>query len=625
MTWHAGQIVVLLALVLEGEGLLWAQGRPAPRRTTPAGERSSQYFGRGFDLEQGPDFAVAMDGIPLNLPSALKAPGFLDDDLLIPETIEGLRYRRGPYQFGQGAFALAGSADLQPVDSFERPALTATYGPTDSDRFGRLLWAATHTGAAKVTYAVEGSRSYRPWDDWQGSAKLNAFLRVAPASSLHGWNFTVLATAERGDGGSPPPDRPEPATVPGDSNVRVGDGYHYRRVLLGLNRTLEREGGVTDHVQFYGGASTLRDWGTSTYFLRDGFWGDQLRLTDRRSFLGAEAQRRWERHTGAVAWTHRAGAQGRFDDVVEAEVLPTFDRAPIENREPLLRARGELLHGTVHGQTTARWGTGWHAFAGLRVDTQVNRVTGPLTGTLSSRSATLVSPRLGMGYSPWAGTQVRAAWGQGFRPGNAFRDTRPMVRAHSADLGFQTRPAEPWETSLTLWAMDLESEAVFDPGQSALVLAGPSRRRGLEWYNECVWGPWRAEVCLAWSRARWRNAPAGEDHVPGSIPQTGHLGLAWKTPTRAVRLSFRSLGAYALSSDGKVTTGRQKALNLRVKRTWAHWSVAVEAQNAFNLRKNSRAYYYTSRLRGEPAQGVLATHTKHADPQAIRLEVSRRF
>jgi hypothetical protein len=113
--------------------------------------------------------------------------------------------------------------------------------------------------------------------------------------------------------------------------------------------------------------------------------------------------------------------------------------------------------------------------------------------------------------------------------------------------------------------------------------------------------------------------------VPGSIPQTGHLGLGWKTPTRAVRLSFRSLGAYALSPDGKVTTGRQNALNLRVKRTWVHWSVAVEAQNAFNLRKNSRAYYYTSRLRGEPAQGVLATHTKHADPQAIRLEVSRRF
>jgi hypothetical protein len=625
MTWHAGQTLLLLALVLGGENLLRAQGRPAPRRTTPAGERSSQYFGRGFDLEQGPDFAVAVDGIPLNLPSALKAPGLFDDDLLIPETIGGLRYRRGPYRIDQGAFALAGSADLRVVDGFARPQLTVTYGPGSDDRFGRVLWAATHTGAAKVTYALEGSRSYRPWDDWQGSARMNAFLRIVPAESLSGWNLTVLATAERGDGGSPPPDRSEPLAVPDDSNVRVGDGNHYRRVFLGLNRTQVRPGGITDHVQFYGGASTMRNWATSTYFLRDGYWGDQLRLTDHRSFVGAEAQRQWERLTGAVSWTHRAGAQGRFDDVVDAEVLPTFDRAPIENRAPLLKARAELLHGTLHGSTTARWGTGWHAFAGLRVDTQVNRVSGPLTWTPSHRAATLVSPRLGVGYSPWEGTQVRAAWGQGFRPGNAFRDTRPMVRAHSADLGFQTRPFEPWETSVTLWAMDLEAEAVFAPAQSALVLAGPSRRRGLEWYNECRWGHWSAEACLSWSQARWRHAPAGQDQVPGAIPQTGHLGLAWKTPSRAVSLSFRSLGAYALSPDRKVSTGRQNALNLRVKRTWARWCVAVEAQNAFNLRKNNRAYYYTSRLRGEPAQGVLATHTKHADPQAIRIEVTRRF
>ena len=46
--------------------------------------------------------------------------------------------------------------------------------------------------------------------------------------------------------------------------------------------------------------------------------------------------------------------------------------------------------------------------------------------------------------------------------------------------------------------------------------------------------------------------------------------------------------------------------------------------NAFNLRKHARGYFYQSQLPGEPVS-VLATHSKGGDPQAIRLELTRRF
>lgn len=624
MSGQTARSLVFASMLAPLAGPLLAQDRPVSRGMAPAGNRSSNYFARGFTLDQGPDFALALDGIPLNLPSGLKAPGFFDDGIFIPETQEGLTYRKGPYRSDQGAFAIAGSAELEPVAVFSRPMLKAVYGGAATDRFGRLVWADTRTGAAWVTYALEGTHSYRPWDDLEASAKFNAFLRISPLKPGRGWTFTLLATHEKGDGGSPPLDAPLPATFPKDDDPRQGDGYHYQRVFLGLNRTFDRGPGITDHVQAYGGAASLRHWATSTYFLREPFWGDQLAMVERRAFLGGEARRQWEIRWGDLSWTHRLGVQGRIDQVGDANIHATFDRGSGPDATPRLAAQAELIHGALFGQSTMRWGEGWHAFAAARMDSQGNHVYGPIAPTRQNRWATLLSPRFGLGYSPWDGTQIRAAWGQGFRPGNAFRDLRPMIRAHSTDLGFQTRLAGPWETSLTLWKLDLEAEAVFDANESALVLGDPSRRQGLEWFNEAKWGPWSVEACLAWSRARFSGASPG-GHVPGAIPQTGLLKVAWEHPSLGLgaALTFRSFGAYALDPGNTVFTGRQNALNLRLERSWQDWTVAVEAINAFSLRKNNRAYYYVSALPHDPA--TLGTHTKRADPQALRLEVSRRF
>ena len=617
--------IFLAALVglVAGPGRLCAQSRPVSHGPTPAGDHSSDYFARGFDLNLGPDFAIAMEGIPLNVPSALKAPGFFDDGILIPETMSGLRYRRGPYRSDQGAFAIAGSAELEAVATFERPMAKVTYGGAETDRFGRLLWADTRTGSSTCTYALEATRSYRPWNEWDPSSKLNAFLRITPREPARGWTFTLLATREKGDGGAPPLDASQPKSFPADDDPRLGDGYFYQRVFLGLNRAFDRGAGVTDQIQFYGGAATLQNWLTSTYFLRDNFWGDQVEMRDRRVFLGGEAWRQWERQTGGLDWTHRAGVQARVDQVGDASIEATFDRGPFPLAPTFLDARATLAHGTLYGQSTARWGQGWHAFVAARVDTQGNRVYGPLADPRQDRWATLVSPRLGMGYSPWEGTQIRAAWGQGFRLGNAFRDTRPMVRAHSADLGLQTRLVEPWTTSFTFWRLDLEAEAVFDAPKSALVLGAPSRRQGLEWFNEVKWGPWSVEACLAWSKARFSQAPLGQDRVPGSIPQTGLLKVSWKTAPLGASLSFRSFGAFAVEPGNTLISGRQNALSMRLERNWKDWSAALEVSNAFNLRKNKTAYYYESQFPNESA--AFGTHTRHPDRQAIRVELCHRF
>jgi len=602
-----------------GESRAGLPSRPTPGRIAPAGNRSNQYFGRGLDLDRGTDFAFSMDGIPLNLPSSVRGPGFTDTEILIPETVNAPVYRKGPYQAEQGAFATVGSTDLEPEDQLEKFA-KVTYGGAEGDRFGRFLWAHS---PSRLSYALEGTRTYRPWNDWEGSAKLSGFLRYAPGPQGLGWSGTVLATQERADGGSASPQRDLPDHFEEDwGDLRVGDGKRLQRVYAGATHRADRGGGVTDLFRCYAGFAAQTTWVNNTYYLEDPYWGDQREMVERRAFLGLGVQRQWLVRSGGLEWNHQLGFQGRLDRLMEAEVHASYDRDRIR---PLMQAQGDLRHAALFGQTTLHWGEGWSAFAGLRVDHQRNDIHGASPWARQDTSATLVSPRLGLTWSPLPDTALRAAWGQGFRLGDALRDTRPMIRAHSMEVGAQTRPLSPWETSVTLWRLDLEAEAVFTPAANASLNGGPARHQGLEWYNGLKLGPWKAEACLAWSRARFTGAAPGQDSVAGSIPQTGFLGLGWKERGTGLELKYRRLGAYALTPDRRFTGASQNYLEVRLEQEWGPWAVAVEVLNALNKREYDQEYYYVSRLPGENALGVADRHLKTSDTQAIRLEVRRRF
>ncbi len=50
--------------------------------------KANQYFLRGFNLDHGTDFAVHVDGMPVNLPSHGHGQGYADLNFLIPELVE---------------------------------------------------------------------------------------------------------------------------------------------------------------------------------------------------------------------------------------------------------------------------------------------------------------------------------------------------------------------------------------------------------------------------------------------------------------------------------------------------------------------------------------------------------
>lgn len=596
-----------------GRTSLWVAGVLASATPGVAQERAAPVspahtFARGFDLDRGSELRVTLGGIPMNLPSTVWGPGYLDSNLWIPELEGPVSYQRGPHAVEEGGFALAGALRKDLVERVERPALTAEYGGAEADRFGRLLWLDSRPArGATFTYALEGTRNARPWDELDPSSKVNAAFRLGREEADRGWNVTLLATQERGDGGAPDPFRPLPESL---EDLHQGDGLRTRRLLLGAGLRQEDRPGVTTRWQAYAGLSGMQAWGDYTYFLRDEDRGDQLERVDRRGFLGLEGSRQWR----SAPWDARLGFQTRVDQIAAAEVFATQDRVRLE---PLLEGRAGLYHGALFGQGAAQLG-GWRASLGLRLDSQRNQVRGA-----GHRSATLLSPKAGLAYRPAPDTEFSVSHSLGYRPGNAFRDAEPMTRATGTDLAARTRVLGPWESGVTLYTLDLEAETGLDPAWNAFVARGRSRHHGIEWHNLVRQGPWSAELCLAWDQARFRDLPGGRDEVPGAISQTGFLALGWQGSSRSLKASLKRLGAYALTPDRSVRAGAQDALELKASQDWRRWTLAVAVLNAFNHRTFNQEYYYRSRLPGEAAEW--GRHGRPADPQAIRLEVTHRF
>jgi outer membrane receptor for Fe3+-dicitrate len=66
--------------------------------TQHSGEgKANQYFLRGFNLDHGTDLAIKVDGMPVNMPTHGHGQGYADINFLIPELIQSVYVRKGPY------------------------------------------------------------------------------------------------------------------------------------------------------------------------------------------------------------------------------------------------------------------------------------------------------------------------------------------------------------------------------------------------------------------------------------------------------------------------------------------------------------------------------------------------
>jgi hypothetical protein len=599
--------------------------------------KANQYYLRGFNLDHGTDFSTTVAGVPVNLPTHAHGQGYSDLNILIPELVTGVQFRKGPYYAQSGDFSAAGSANINYASVLAQPTASASIG---QHGWGRLFVAASPRVAdGHLLAALEVNRNDGPWQRPDNYQKLNVVLKYSRGTALNAWSVTALSYDARWNATDQIPQR---AINDGrlDRFGHVDDsagGVSARHSLAGEwqrsgDRSLTR---ATTYVSRY----RLNLFSNFTYALDDPINGDQFEQADRRWTTGGSVSHTRRIRVGGMPGEYTAGAQVRRDDIPLVGLYRTARRTRLSTTredDVTQTSVGVFAGGELRVMPWLR------SSVGVRVDRYSARVTAGDPANSGTSQDAIVSPKAGAIVGPWKATEIYLNAGRGFHSNDARGTTitrdpatggpvdrvTPLVRADGAEIGLRSVLIPRLQTTLAVWRLDLASELVFVGDAGTTDVSRPSTRHGVEWSNYVrVSGDITIDADLAWSRGRFSDADAAGAFIPGAAEVVAAMGVTADRATGmfgSVRLRY--FGARALVEDNSSRSTPTGLLNAQVGyHLSSQMHVILDAFNLLNSRASDIDYRYRSRLPGEPAEGIEGIHTHPALPRAVRALVRVRF
>src|SRR5262249_23404489 len=152
--------------------------------------KANQYFLRGFNLDHGTDFRTEVDHVPVNMPTHAHGQGYSDLNFLIPELVQRIGYKKGPYFADEGDFSSAGAADISYYTKLQQGIGVLSAGP---DGYARALAAnSSDVGAGTLLYGLEAFHNNGPWDNPENYRKLNGLMRFSLGTNADGYTLSAM-------------------------------------------------------------------------------------------------------------------------------------------------------------------------------------------------------------------------------------------------------------------------------------------------------------------------------------------------------------------------------------------------------------------------------------------------
>ncbi|MDZ7589788.1 MAG: TonB-dependent receptor [Rubrivivax sp.] len=607
--------------------------------TQHAGDgKANQYFLRGFNLDHGTDFATRIAGMPVNMPTHAHGQGYTDLNFLLPELVQRIEYRKGPYFADSGDFASAGAADIVYRTRLDAPFASVTLGENGYLR-GVGAGSTEIAPGLSLLGAVELMRNDGPWTVPEDLQRTNALFTLSGGTAAQGFSASLMGY----DASWTSTDQ-----IP----QRLVDAGSYIGQTFGRFDSLDpTAGGTTSRYSLSGEWHRRGDAGTTlvsayamryrldlysnfTYLLERPDTGDQFNQRDSRSVYGADASHAFGHTLFGLDARSSFGAQLR-QDRIDVGLFDTQARQrAATTREDKVR---ETLLG-VYGEVAAQLAPWLRGVAGLRADhvrAEVDALTLPANG--GSASDTQWSPKLSLIAGPFEKTELFFNAGRGFhrndargttaaidpKSGDAVDKVPPLVASRGMELGLRTEALPGLQSSVALWQLDFESELVYVGDAGATEASAASERYGVEWNNRWIPMPWLlVDADFAWTHARFDNG----DRIPNAVDEVASVGLTVRDlgPWSA-SLQWRYLGTGALIEDNSVRSLSSLTTNLRLG--WRFGRDAELTLDVFNLldrEVNDIQYFYESRVAGEAA-GVEDRHVHAAEPRNFRLTLRVGF
>ena len=606
---------------------------PGVVATQHSGEgKANQYFLRGFNLDHGTDFSASVDGVPINLPTHGHGQGYLDVNFVIPELVERVDFRKGPYRASTGDFSAAGSARYSTYDDLGEEFIELSVG-----EFGYVRGVAAGdfdlTDKTELLLALEAETYDGPWALDQELEKLNGFAKLTHKSGP--WHYQLSASAY--DSSWTATDQiPQRAVDSGliDRFGFVDPDLGGETTRLGLNGHMaySHEDGAETRLAAYAVDYDLALFSNFTYLLDDPINGDEFEQLDERTYYGASLT-----HDRALndRLDLRGGVEIRFDDISDIGLFKTAARQRVST----------VRRDSVEELSLSAWGEAGYALTdtlratfGLRgdyYDAEVTAISNPANG--GSADDSLLSPSVALAWQASDGLEFYANYGQGFHSndvrgatitvdpvsGDPVEQVPILVRAEGAELGARLERG-PWRASLAVFTLDLDSELVFVGDAGTTEANDASQRTGVE--ASVFWQPvdWLvADLSAAYTDAEF-DIPGNETEIPGAVESVIGGGVLARFDPWTFSARLRHFGEAPLIEDGSVTSESTTLVNLSGSYEWQKLTLSLELLNAFDAENSDITYFFESQLPGE-ASPVEDIHFHPVEPRQIRASVRYRF
>jgi outer membrane receptor protein involved in Fe transport len=597
------------------------------------GGKADQILFRGFDSDHGTDFQVTVDGIPVNMVSNAHGQGYADLHWLIPETIDRVEIYKGSYFPHLGDFATSGAINIVTKRYAQQSSLTVMGGSYQTARFLGTLSSPEGT-FLRPYMAFEYYHNDGPFKNPNEYNRYNFFSKINIISNARS-NLEFLATyfsSNWNASGEIPSRAVRDRSLGRFGSVDSSEGGNSERQNLSLIYNFA-DANQSLRAQTWMSWYRLQLWSNFTFFLNNPVEGDGIEQNDKRFLIGNNVIYRRNYSLGDIPTETLLGFQSRFDHIK----VGLFNQ---EKRHRLSTTNNNLIQ-----QTNLSWfahqeirPTNWfRGQLGARLDnfwwnvTQAGPATQPIAG---SASESIASPKMNLIFTPFTDNEVAQRTNLFFNIGGGFHSndarvvvqdsTRPLARFWGGELGVRTRLVEKMGFSAAYWRSYLSSELVFVGDEGTFEPSGASKRHGIEAefrYDILPWLTYDLDASYSW--ARFTNGEA----VPLAPRALAFTGLTARHDSGLqARLQMRYIGPRYAIEDRSIKVPQSAIFDLFFKYIWQQrHEFFVAFQNLANTKWRSAEHAVTSRLQGEPPEGVLGANFTPGDPFTATAGVTMRL
>ena len=604
--------------------------------------KANQYFLRGFNLDHGTDFAVYLDGIPMNMPTHAHGQGYLDLNGLIPELMDKIEFGKGPYYADMGNFSSAGYARMHTMHKLDKGFLEITGGSYD---FYRLVTGYSHkVGEGDLLYGGEATFYEGRWQQPEDTKKFNGMMRYTIdrdrwGLSINGKAYHNTWTATN--------QIPLLAVNSGEFNTfgtgDPTDGGITNRYSVASN-FWSRGDSWKNEANAYVVYSDLDLFSNFTGYLDYPELGDQIEQKERRWQGGSNGEQTWFNNPYGFEMDNSVGFLVRHDNIGGLALNRSANRQVFER---VSNDDVSETHGGIYFRNQTHWLSKFRTVAGLRGDFFYFDVKSNLNPANSGdRAASLVSPKASFIAGPWADTEVFLNLGYGYHSNDArgtvikvnpvdgelVPSVTPLVRSRGAEVGVRSQYVKGLNTTLSVWWLQLDSELVFVGDAGTTEPTGQSERYGVEWTNYYKPLDWLTlDADFAFSTAHYTNVPSDQKYVPNSVRRVVTSGAVVDLTNGFFGTArVRYFGDVPLNEADSYNAGDTTLVNLGLGYQQEAYKFELEVFNLLNSQRYDIAYNYSYRTQSDVfrninPEGVNGVIMHPVEPQMFRFIATLKF